>query len=93
MSILNAWIRKHKTLPLLRETLEAVIRSRRNEMVMVISDSDWELLRQVRQSKKVSGIDGYEKLINSRLVFEYRQNQESWFDINPLLAEAKEMQD
>ena len=93
LSILNAWIRKHKTLPLLRETLEAVIRSRRNEMMMAVSDADWELLRQVRQRKKVSGIDGYEKLINSRLVFEYRQNQESWFDINPLLAEAKEMQD
>ncbi|MEQ9548916.1 MAG: hypothetical protein RIM23_04785 [Coleofasciculus sp. G3-WIS-01] len=71
----------------------AVIRSRRNEMMMAVSDADWELLRQVRQSQKVSGADGYEKLINSRLVFEYRQDEESWFDINPLLAEAKEMQD
>ncbi|MBD1881250.1 P-loop NTPase fold protein [Coleofasciculus sp. FACHB-T130] len=92
LRLLNTWIRKGRQLPLSRETLEEVIRSRRNEMTMPISDNEWELLRQVRQRKKVSDDDGYQKLIRSRLVFEYRDNGESWFDINPILAEARELQ-
>jgi hypothetical protein len=92
LRLLNTWIKKGRQLPLSRETLEDVIRSRRNEMTMPISDEEWELLRQVRQRKKVSDDQGYQKLIRSRLVFEYRDKGESWFDINPILAEAKELQ-
>jgi len=62
------------------------------KMTLPISDDEWELLRQVRQRKKVSGNDGYQTLIRSRLVFEYRNEGESWFDINPILAEARELQ-
>jgi hypothetical protein len=92
LRLLNTWIKKGRQLPLSRETLEDVIRSRRNEMTMPISDEEWELLRQVRHRKKVSDDQGYQKLIRSRLVFEYRDKGESWFDINPILAEAKELQ-
>lgn len=92
LRLLNSWIKKGRQLPLSRATLEEVIRSRRNEMTMPISDDEWELLRQVQKRKKVSGDQGYQTLIRSRLVFEYRDNGESWFDINPILAEAKELQ-
>jgi hypothetical protein len=92
LRLLNTWIMEEMELPLSGATLEAVIRARRNEMTMPISDDEWELLRQVRQRKKVSGDDGYQTLIRSRLVFEYRDSGESWFDINPILAEAKELQ-
>lgn len=92
LRLLNTWIMEEMELPLSGETLEAVIRARRNEMTMPISDDEWELLRQVRQRKKVSGDQGYQTLIRSRLVFEYRDRGESWFDINPILAEAKELQ-
>jgi hypothetical protein len=92
LRLLNTWIMEEMELPLSSATLEAVIRARRNEMTMPISDDEWELLRQVRQRKKVSGDQGYQTLIRSRLVFEYRDSGESWFDINPILAEAKELQ-
>lgn len=92
LRLLNTWIMEEMELPLSGKTLEAVVRARRNEMTMPISDDEWELLRQVRQRKKVSGDQGYQTLIRSRLVFEYRDSGESWFDINPILAEAKELQ-
>lgn len=91
LRLLNTWIMEEMELPLSGKTLEAVIRARRNEMTLPISDDEWELLRQVRERKKVSGDQGYQILIRSRLVFEYRSNGESWFDINPILAEAKEI--
>ncbi|MBD1861500.1 MULTISPECIES: ATP-binding protein [Trichocoleus] len=92
LRLLNDWIKKERKIPLTRDTLEAVIRSRRNEMAMPISDDEWELLRQVRQRKKVSGDQGYQTLIRSRNVFEYRDPEGSWFDVNPILAEAPELQ-
>ncbi len=92
LRMLNDWIKKGRELPLKAAILEEVIRARRNEMVMPVSDEEWELLRQVRQRKKVSGDQGYQTLIRSRLVFEYRDRGESWFDVNPILADARELQ-
>ncbi|MEM6425299.1 MAG: ATP-binding protein [Cyanobacteria bacterium P01_D01_bin.128] len=91
LRLLNDWIMKCRQLPLTLEKLEAVIRSRRNEMTMHIDDEEWELLRQVRIRKKVSGDRDYQTLIRSRLVFEYRNRGESWFDVNPILLEAPEL--
>jgi len=92
LRLLNTWIMEEMQLPLCGASLENVIRSRRNEMVIPISDEEWELLRQVKQRKKVSDDQGYQKLIRSRFVFEYRDRGECWFDINPILAESEELQ-
>jgi nucleoside-triphosphatase THEP1 len=92
LKLLNTCIQEEMTLPLTRATLEGIIIGRRNEMVLPISDDEWELLRRVKEKKKVSDDQGYQKLIRSRFVFEYRDNGEFWFDVNPILAEAKELQ-
>lgn len=92
LQLLNKWIMVARQFPLSGDKLEKVIRDRRNEMTIPISDEQWELLRQVRQRQKVSDDRGYQQLIRSRLVFEYRDNGEVWFDVNPILAEAEEMQ-
>jgi AAA ATPase domain len=92
LKLLNTCIQEEMTLPLTRATLEGIIIARRNEMVLPISDDEWELLRRVKEKKKVSDDQGYQKLIRSRFVFEYRDNGEFWFDVNPILAEAKELQ-
>ena len=55
LRLLNNWIQRERKLPLSRQTLEALIRYRRNEMTMQISDDEWELLRQVKKRKKVRG--------------------------------------
>ena len=92
LRLLMDWIKKdRKKGKLTKETLETIIRARRNEMTLRIDDNQWELLRQVRRRKKVSGDDNYQKLIRSRLVFEYRDRGESWFDLNPILANAPEL--
>ncbi|MBD2358318.1 AAA family ATPase [Tolypothrix sp. FACHB-123] len=91
LRLLNTWIMEEMALPLSRDTLEQVIRSRRNEMTMPISDDEWQLLRHVKQRKRVSDDQGYQKLIRSRFVFEYRDRGESWFDVNPILTEAREL--
>lgn len=88
LKLLTAWIPKDKQFPLHRQTLETVIQEFQNDMIIPISDSVWELLRQVKSTKRVNDDTGYQQLIWSRFVFEYRDNGKVWFDINPILAES-----
>jgi hypothetical protein len=88
LRLLNDWIKKNRELPLSRKELENVIRSRRNQMTLAITDDEWDLLRQVQERKQVSGDDGYRVLIRSMFVYEYRNREGSWFEVNPILAEA-----
>ncbi|MBD2439905.1 P-loop NTPase fold protein [Nostoc sp. FACHB-110] len=91
LRLLNSLIQKQREFPLRRETLETVIRERRNEIMMPISPQEWQLLRRVKETKKVSDDEGYQKLIRSRFVFEYRSGGESWFEVNPILTETEEL--
>ncbi len=92
LRFLNDWIQEDRQLPLTRESLETVIRARRNELTLSIDTQEWEALRQVVRNKTVAGNQDYQALIRSMFVYEYRDREGSWFDINPILAEAKEFQ-
>lgn len=57
---------------------------------MAITPDEWEVLYEVAQDKSLRGHEKYELLLPSMFVFEYRDEDGSWFDINPILAEAKD---
>jgi len=88
LRLLNDWIKKDRNLPLSREGLEKVITARRNQVSLAITDDEWDLLRQVQERKQTSGDQGYRVLIRSMFVYEYRDSEGSWFEINPILAES-----
>lgn len=77
--------------PLSRETLEKVIVQRRHQLTLAIEPDEWELLKQVSSAKTVSGETKYQILLRSLWVFEYRYGDDYWFDVNPILADAKEL--
>ena len=93
LQLLTSWLEEEMGLPLTRNSLESVIRSKCNEMKLPISDEEWEMMRKVKQTKRVNDAQGYQKLIRSRFVFEYRDGGESWFDVNPILSKAAELQE
>ncbi|WP_026734398.1 P-loop NTPase fold protein [Fischerella sp. PCC 9605] len=76
--------------PISYDCLESVIKQRRNELTLAITPEEWELLREVAQQKSFRGHEKYELLLRSMFVFEYRDEDGSWFDINPILTEARE---
>ncbi len=84
-------IMEEDDLPISRISITNVIRSYRSEQLLAIDEREWELLRQVAQTKKVTGDEGYQTLIRSMFVYEYQDEQGSWFDINPLLKDAPEL--
>ena len=77
--------------PFSRSLVERVISQRRSEMMKPITPDEWELIRDVARNKAVRGEDEYQILLRSLFVFEYRDQDESWFDINPILEGAKEL--
>ncbi|MBH8563247.1 AAA family ATPase [Nostoc sp. CENA67] len=76
--------------PISQECVNRVIKQRCNELTLAITDDEWEVLREVAQDKSLRGHEKYELLLHSMFVFEYRNEDDSWFDINPILAQAKE---
>lgn len=76
--------------PLSRHSLEDVIRRQRDALVRAITEEEWTLLRQVKQQQMVKGEEQYQTLLRSMFVFEYQDDEGSWFKINPMLAEAKQ---
>jgi hypothetical protein len=72
--------------------LGSVIRQRCNTLKNTVTNDEWDLLHQVAQEKSLRGEERYQSLIHSMFVFEYRYQDELWFDINPILAQAKELQ-
>ncbi len=89
--LLNSCLKKDDP-PFSRELVERVISQRRSELSKAVTPEEWNLLWQVMQQKTVRGEEEYQTLLRSLFVFEYRNTEESWFDINPILAEAKELQ-
>jgi hypothetical protein len=76
--------------PISRSALEGVIKGYRDDLVLAVTDEQWKLLRQVNQQKMVSEEPEYQALLRSLFVYEYRDHQGRWFDVNPALIEAKE---
>ncbi|MBD2625458.1 P-loop NTPase fold protein [Trichormus variabilis] len=77
--------------PISRKCVETVIKKRCNELSLAITDDEWELLKEVQKTKTYNGDEKYDILLRSMFVFEYRDEEGSWFDINPILIESKEL--
>jgi hypothetical protein len=77
--------------PITRNCIESVIQQRRNELHLAITEDEWALLRRVADSKSVRGETDYQNLLRSLFVFEYRDAEDRWFDINPIIGDAKEL--
>ncbi|MBD2513911.1 AAA family ATPase [Nostoc sp. FACHB-973] len=76
--------------PISRDCVDRVIKQHCNVLALAITADEWEVLREVAQEKRFRGHERYELLLHSMFVFEYWDENNCWFDINPVLAEAKE---
>ncbi len=77
--------------PFSRECLEAVIKDYRDDLLLAIDESQWELLFEVVQQQNVKGETDYQSLLRSMYLFEYRDPQGRWFGLSPALAETEKV--
>ncbi len=91
MRLLNNSIVQEINLPITRQSLDKVIKECRNAIIRSISSHEWDLLRRVKETKTITGAEGYQNLIRNMFVYEYRDQMGSWFDVNPIIAESNEL--
>lgn len=91
LRFVNSAISKERQLPLYETSIKKVIRIERNSRLLAITEDEWELLRKVNQNNTIAGDEEYETLIRSLFVFQYRDDDGPWFDLNPLLADAMQL--
>jgi hypothetical protein len=89
LMILNELIRKEKKFTLSGKNLEEVIQKKANEIKRAVDARELILLRKVHNTKEVNGDREYQSLIQSMFVFEYVEDNNSWFDVNPLIIETR----
>ena len=77
--------------PFTQVLLDQVISLRRSDLAKAIDMNEWALLRQVHRTKAVRGEGEYQALLRSLFVFEYRDAEQTWFDLNPVLLAAEEL--
>ncbi|MFM7406836.1 MAG: ATP-binding protein [Cuspidothrix sp.] len=75
-------------LPITGDSLETVIRKECNLLSKGIDNNEWQLLKDVSQTKNIAGHEEYNTLIRDLFVFEYIEKDLSWFNINPILKES-----
>ncbi|MEO0537136.1 MAG: ATP-binding protein [Cyanobacteria bacterium P01_A01_bin.123] len=75
--------------PFSRSLLEKMIRETRDVLVLSISEREWKFLIEVVKTQIVSSDKDLWTLLRSLFLFEYRDQQGSWFDINPVLIETE----
>lgn len=79
--------------PFNQELVERVIRGQRDALARAIDDEEWQLICQVMMQQNVRGEIEYQMLLRSMFIFEYQDNQGTWFGINPALAETNKYQE
>lgn len=80
--------------PFSRTCLEDVIREYREQLRRTISEKEWKWLIEVAQDQNEQEII-YQKwwqFTPSNFLFEYSNKEETWFALNPILAEDKKLQ-
>jgi len=80
---------QQEDLPLSPNCLEIAIREYSNNLSLSLTDEERNLLQQVREQQTVGAESKYQDLVRSLFIFEYHDQQGSWFSINPLLMEEK----
>ena len=91
LRLLNAWIRKEKKLPLSHQKLQATVINEQADDSNNITEDEWLLLKKVKHTKTLAGDYNYQKLIRTLLVYEYRDDQGSWYEVNPILTDLQQL--
>ncbi|MBI3472274.1 MAG: hypothetical protein HY013_13035 [Candidatus Solibacter usitatus] len=88
--LLRSAIERSDTLPLTRAVAERTIRRAAADLVLPLQKPDWEVLREVHQTKEKpqdpARADIWHGLLRDLFVFGYEDDAGIWYDWNPLLG-------
>jgi hypothetical protein len=80
---------EEENLPIQASALSQAIRQLRKTYRDTVDEDQWSLLAKVHDTKQSPNDDAYRKLLFTRCLLEYRE-EESWYDVHPVLRGVPE---
>lgn len=90
LRLLNNAMIQERDLPISSTAVEQVIKFYANEIAIGLSPEEFKLLQYVAENKCLRGDELEQKFIRNLYIYEYRDIDGSWFDVNPLVKEVDE---
>lgn len=97
MLLAQSSVRRTPALPITAPTVKRAITEARNTYRNAVYESQWSVLAQVAQTKKVLNDEVHRELLFNRCILEYRFLDEDgelqcWYDVHPLIRGIQEFQ-
>jgi len=92
MTLMRAVCNNIDQLPISCDVVEHAIRDTRDGFIASIRNpSEWEMLRQIAESKEVTEPETCARLLDNFAILEYRDDKSGpWHDVNPVIREARQ---
>jgi len=87
LRLITDCLKKNRDLPISDKTLDAVLTKWRSELNSVIDSDEWKLLKDISETKEIKNDSEYQNFIKSLFVFGYEEDNEPWYDVNPLIKD------
>jgi hypothetical protein len=90
MTMAQQSINYSPALPIKANAVEAAIKSFRNSLIRGLREKEWKILRAISQTKKITEDEESLTLLRNEVVLEYVDDDGPWYDVHPVVREAKE---
>lgn len=91
MTLVRAATNYVDALPITGDAVEQTIRDARNGYVTsILTSKRWQILRDIAKSKPILEGEDYLQLLENFAILEYRDADGPWYDVNPVIREARE---
>ncbi len=78
-------------LPITSKAVEHAIRDSRNSYITsILTAKRWQILRNIAKNEPISETEDYLELLESFAVLEYRDIEGPWYQVNPIIREARQ---
>lgn len=90
MTMAQQSINYSPSLPIKEKAVGAAIKSFRNSLIRGFREKQWKILRDISQTKKITEDEENLTLLKNEAVLEYIDDDGPWYDVHPVVREAKE---
>ena len=90
MTMAQQSINYSPALPIKAGAIEAAIRSFRDSLIRGLREKHWKILRTIAQTKRITEDEESLTLLRNEAVLEYVDDDGPWYDVHPVVREAKE---
>ena len=90
MTMAQQSINYSPSLPIKANAVEAAVQSFRNSLIRGLRERHWKLLGEIAQTRRISENEECLALLKNEAVLEYLDDDGPWYDVHPVVREAKE---